>query len=130
MSQDLWFTPRWWSAQPRSTVETQLAAILEGQQKIMAQIDNLKNAVAAEETEIGAVVTYLQGVPALIAEAVTNANGDNDALQASLDALQAQITTDTTNLATAVQAAPSASASAADTDKAGDPAPPADPDPA
>lgn len=71
----------------------------------MAALDDLKAAVTAEETEIGAVLTYLKGIPALIQEAVANGASASD-----LEALASQITTDTTNLTAGLTAAPSETA--------------------
>ena len=73
-----------------------LAHIIETQEKIMAAIDDLAAAVAAEDTVIDGAVTLLNGIPALIAAAGTD--------PAKLAALQADITAKTTTLAAAVLA--------------------------
>ncbi len=68
--------------------------ILDNQEKIMAAIDDLAAAVAAEDTVIDSAVVLLNGIPALIAAAGTD--------PAKLAALQKDITDKTTALAAAV----------------------------
>jgi hypothetical protein len=63
-------------------------------EKIMAAIDDLTAAVAAEDTVIDSAVTLLNGIPALIAAAGTD--------PAKLTALQTDITAKTATLAAAV----------------------------
>ena len=73
---------------------------------LMAAIDDLTAAVAAEDTVIDSAVTLLNGIPALIAAAGTD--------PAKLAALQSDITTRTTALSAAVLAnTPTPAASAA-----------------
>jgi hypothetical protein len=79
-----------------------LDQLLEGQQDIMTALTDLQDAVAAEDNEVQAVITYLQGVPGLITAAVAAGNTDAPALEA----LAATIASDTTKLTTAVAAAP------------------------
>jgi len=81
------------------TIRELLAAILQGQQDIMTALSDLQAAVNAEETQEAAVLTYLAGLPALIAAA------GNDSAQ--LNALTAQITADTAKLKAGVDLAPS-----------------------
>jgi hypothetical protein len=71
-----------------------LAHIINTQEKIMAAIDDLATAVAAEDTVIDSAVVLLQGIPALIAAAGTN--------PAKLTQLQSDITAKTTALSAAV----------------------------
>ncbi len=82
-----------------------LGVILQKQVKIMAAIDDLEAAVAAEDSTIDAAVVLLQGIPALIAAAGTD--------PARLKALRDDITSRTTSLAAAViTGTPTPSASA------------------
>ena len=64
----------------------------------MSALDDLKAAVAAEESTEGKVLQYLQNVPNLIKEAAAN-NADS----AELEALAAQIQGDTANMAAALK---------------------------
>src|ERR1035437_7329908 len=73
-----------------------LAHIIDNQEKIMAKIDDLAAAVAAEDTVIDSAVVLLQGLPALIAAAGTD--------PVKLAALQADIAAKTTALSAAVLA--------------------------
>src|ERR1035437_643381 len=73
-----------------------LAHIIATQEKIMAAIDDLAAAVAAEDTVIDGAVTLLNGIPALIAAAGTDPT--------KLAQLQTDITAKTTTLAAAVLA--------------------------
>lgn len=63
---------------------------------IMAAIDDLQTAVAAEDTVIDSAITLIQGIPALIAAAGVD--------PAKLTALQADITNKSAALAAAVAA--------------------------
>ena len=65
-------------------------------EKVMAAIDDLQAAVAAEDTVIDSAITLIQGIPALIAAAGTD--------PAKLAALQTDITTKSKALADAVAA--------------------------
>ena len=71
-----------------------LAHIITNQEKIMAAIDDLAAAVAAEDTTIDSAVVLLNGIPALIAAAGTD--------PAKLAALQSDIKAKTATLAAAV----------------------------
>jgi hypothetical protein len=73
-----------------------MARILDNQETIMAAIDDLQAAVAAEDTVIDSAITLIQGIPALIAAAGVD--------PAKLSALQADITAKSTSLAAAVAA--------------------------
>lgn len=64
--------------------------------KIMAAIDDLQAAVAAEDTVIDSAITLIKGIPALIAAAGVD--------PAKLTALQADITAKSQSLADAVAA--------------------------
>jgi hypothetical protein len=88
----------------REHVYDLLILILEGQTKIMTALSDLQAAVAAEETQEAAVLTYLQGVPALIAAAVAAVSAGTDT--AALEALTSQITADTAKLAAGESLAP------------------------
>ena len=66
------------------------------QENIMAAIDDLQAAVAAEDTVIDSAITLIQGIPALIAAAGVD--------PAKLAALQSDITTKSSALAAAVAA--------------------------
>ena len=70
------------------------------------QIAALQADVAAEATAVQAVITYLIGVPALIAAAVVAAQaaGATAAQLAALTALGTSVTTDTANLSAALAA--------------------------
>ena len=70
--------------------------ILANQEKIMAAIDDLATAVAAEDTVIDSAITLLQGLSAALAAAGTD--------PAKLAALQTDITAKTKTLADAVAA--------------------------
>jgi hypothetical protein len=70
--------------------------ILQMLGKIMAALDDLQAAVAAEDTVIDSAVTLIQGIPALIAAAGTD--------PAKLQALTADITAKSQALAAAVAA--------------------------
>jgi len=63
---------------------------------LMAAIDDLQAAVAAEDTVIDSAITLINGIPALIAAAGTD--------PAKLQALQADISAKSTALAAAVAA--------------------------
>src|SRR5450755_1248248 len=73
-----------------------LAHIINTQEKLMAAIDDLATAVAAEDTVIDSAVVLLNGIPALIAAAGTDPT--------ALAKLQADITEKTTTLSAAVLA--------------------------
>jgi hypothetical protein len=73
-----------------------LAHIINNQERIMAAIDDLTAAVAAEDTVIDGAVALLHGIPPLIAAAGVD--------PVKLSALQADITAKTTALAAAVLA--------------------------
>jgi hypothetical protein len=70
--------------------------ILTKLEAIMAAIDDLQAAVAAEDTVIDSAITLINGIPALIAAAGVD--------PAKLTALQADITAKSTALAAAVTA--------------------------
>jgi hypothetical protein len=70
--------------------------MLTKQETIMAAIDDLQAAVAAEDTVIDSAITLINGIPALIAAAGTD--------QVKLAALQADITAKSKSLADAVVA--------------------------
>ena len=73
-----------------------LDLVVNTQETIMAAIDDLQAAVAAEDTVIDSAITLIQGIPALIAAAGVD--------PAKLAALQSDITAKSTALATAVAA--------------------------
>jgi hypothetical protein len=73
-----------------------LDLILSKQETMMAAIDDLQAAVAAEDTVIDSAITLIQGIPALIAAAGVD--------PAKLAALQTDITTKSSALAAAVAA--------------------------
>jgi hypothetical protein len=73
-----------------------LAHIIHNQEIIMAAIDDLATAVAAEDTVIDSAITLLQGLSAALAAAGTD--------PAKLAALQTDITAKTQALADAVAA--------------------------
>jgi hypothetical protein len=77
-------------------ISRKLDLIINNQERIMAAIDDLATAVAAEDTVIDSAVVLLQGIPPLIAAAGTD--------PAKLSALQADITAKTTALSAAVLA--------------------------
>jgi hypothetical protein len=84
-----------WDEAPQAvTLHKQMDLILAKLEKVMAAIDDLTAAVAAEDTVIDSAVTLLNGIPALIAAAGTN--------PAALTALQADIQAKTAALAAAV----------------------------
>lgn len=70
--------------------------VLSKQEAIMAAIDDLQAAVAAEDTVIDSAIALINGIPALIAAAGTD--------PAKLAALQADITAKSGALAAAVAA--------------------------
>lgn len=65
-------------------------------------------AIAAEDTEIGQVLAYLTGLPALIAAAIESAQagGATAAQLAAFDALAADVTAKTADLSSGLAAAP------------------------
>ena len=83
-------------------IHRKLDLIIQGQQDIMTALTDLQAAAAAEDNEVQAVLTYLEGVPGLITAAV--AAGDTDG--PALEALAASIASDTGKLSAAVTAAP------------------------
>ena len=85
-----------WASPVEIELYYMLAHIIDKQEILMAAIDDLQAAVAAEDTVIDSAVVLLQGIPALIAAAGTD--------PAKLTALQADITAKTTTLAAAVLA--------------------------
>jgi|ERR1039458_5640931 hypothetical protein len=91
-NQDPWTDAPAWALELRFM----LGIIIEDQEKLMAAIDDLAAAVAAEDTVIDSAVVLLQGIPALIAAAGTD--------PAALTKLQADITAKTTTLSAAVLA--------------------------
>ena len=74
----------------------QLGLVVGNQETMMAAIDDLQAAVAAEDTVIDSAITLIQGIPALIAAAGVD--------PAKLAALQSDITTKSSALAAAVAA--------------------------
>jgi hypothetical protein len=90
--------PSPWDDAPPWAIELGLgmARIIDNQETIMAAIDDLQAAVAAEDTVIDSAITLIQGIPALIAAAGVD--------PAKLTALQADITAKSTALAQAVAA--------------------------
>ena len=72
----------------------QLGLVVSNQETMMAAIDDLQAAVAAEDTVIDSAITLIQGIPALIAAAGVD--------PAKLAALQSDITTKSSALAAAV----------------------------
>jgi hypothetical protein len=85
-----------WEGAPLWAIElgAQNILIISTLEAIMAAIDDLQAAVAAEDTVIDSAVTLLNGIPALIAAAGVD--------PAKLTALQADITSRTATLAAAV----------------------------
>lgn len=83
--------------------------IFERLDQIMTALTDLQAAVAAEDTEIGQVIVYLQGLPALVAQLVAAAEAGD---QATIEAIASDITTQTTNLTAALSAAPTGSTGA------------------
>jgi hypothetical protein len=75
-------------------IEYKLDLIISNQEAIMAAIDDLATAVAAEDTVIASAVVLLQGIPGLISAAGVD--------PAKLAALQTDIQNQTANLAAAV----------------------------
>lgn len=75
-------------------LDCKLDLVLEQQAKIMAALDDLQAAVAAEDTVIDSAIKLIQGIPALIAAAGTD--------PAKLTALQTDITAKSQALAAAV----------------------------
>ena len=73
-----------------------LDLVTSNQETMMAAIDDLQAAVAAEDTVIDSAIALIQGIPALIAAAGVD--------PAKLAALQSDITAKSTALATAVAA--------------------------
>ena len=73
-----------------------LDLVTSNQETMMAAIDDLQAAVAAEDTVIDSAITLIQGIPALIAAAGVD--------PAKLAALQTDITTKSSALAAAVAA--------------------------
>lgn len=101
----MWRFPRW----TRNTrIQDDLITILanqctiqSNQSKLMTGLTDLQTAIANLTTTTNNVVTYLQGLPAMIL-ALQNAQ-DPDAAVA---ALAQQVASDTANLTSALQAAP------------------------
>lgn len=75
-------------------LDQKIGLVVEKLETIMAAIDDLQAAVAAEDTVIESAVTLLNGIPALIAAAGVD--------PAKLTALQTDIQTRTASLAAAV----------------------------
>jgi hypothetical protein len=87
----------WNVASPRDIeIREMLLRIIINQEKIMAAIDDLAAAVAAEDTVIDSAVALINGIPALIAAAGVD--------QAKLNALQTDITNKAATLSAAVLA--------------------------
>jgi hypothetical protein len=74
----------------------QLGLVVNNQETMMAAIDDLQAAVAAEDTVIDSAIALIQGIPALIAAAGVD--------PAKLAALQSDITAKSSSLAAAVAA--------------------------
>jgi hypothetical protein len=74
----------------------QLGLVVSKQETMMAAIDDLQAAVAAEDTVIDSAIALIQGIPALIAAAGVD--------PAKLAALQSDITAKSSSLAAAVAA--------------------------
>jgi len=72
----------------------QLGLVVSNQETMMAAIDDLQAAVAAEDTVIDSAIALIQGIPALIAAAGVD--------PAKLAALQSDITAKSSSLAAAV----------------------------
>jgi hypothetical protein len=87
-----------WDGAPEWAVELGVIMLLtlSKQEAIMAAIDDLQAAVAAEDTVIDSAIALINGIPALIAAAGTD--------PAKLAALQADITAKSGALAAAVAA--------------------------
>jgi dGTP triphosphohydrolase len=79
-------------------LETATTALQTGETKIMASIDDLTTAVAAETTLEGSIITLLDGVQAQLVAAgldATKVNAVFDKVTANNTALQAAITANT-----------------------------------
>ena len=89
-----------------ATLENATLNIQRKLEKIMAAIDDLTAAVAAEDTEIASAIALLNGIPALITTAVNAAiaNGATPAMLAQITALAADVQAHTASLAAAVVA--------------------------
>jgi hypothetical protein len=87
-----------WNDAPPWAIELGVIMLLtlSKQEAIMAAIDDLQAAVAAEDTVIDSAIALINGIPALIAAAGTD--------PAKLAALQADITAKSRALAAAVAA--------------------------
>lgn len=72
----------------------------------MAAIDDLANDITNMETAIAAVITYLDGLPALIADAIAQANAGNGTVDGNIQALAARVEADTQKLKDAYAGAP------------------------
>jgi hypothetical protein len=72
------------------------------QELTVTALSDLQAAVAAEDTAIGAVVAYLQGLPALIAAAVAAAEAGDSA---TVTSITADVTAQTAALTAALAAA-------------------------
>lgn len=83
--------------------------ILDLGRKIMNALTDLQAAVAAEDTEIAAVLAYLKGLPALVAQLVAAAEAGDTA---TVQAITADVTAQTTALTAALAAAPTAASPA------------------
>lgn len=82
-----------------------LTAISQKEDKLMAALDDLKTAVAAEDTVIGSAVTLLNGIGAALAAAGTD--------PVALEALKTDIANQTQALSAAVAAGTAAEAAPA-----------------
>lgn len=69
-----------------SNLSTAVQTIAKTQGDIMTAVSDLQAAIAAEDNEIAAAVTYIQGVPALVAAAVLAAQQGNDTALATITA--------------------------------------------
>lgn len=84
--------------------ERKLDLVLKTQEAIMTALTDLQAAAAAEDTEIASVITFLTGLPAAVAAAIAAAGTDPVALAA----ISADLSIQTTNLATALAGAAAA----------------------
>lgn len=78
-----------------------LDLILKTQEVIMTALSDLQAAVAAEDTEIASVITFLNGLPAAVAAAIAAAGTD----PAALAAISTDIAAQTAGLVTSLQTA-------------------------
>ena len=93
-----------------TNIETQMGGLMTASANVAAEVASLTTSVANETTVDQSAVVLLNGIPAMIANAIAQAQaaGATPAQLAAIDALRQTMATNATNLAAAITANTSA----------------------